>query len=770
MHLLDSPHFRPLVPTALRIGLVWITIIFIAIYSMVTGAHAQLVLNTGATTASAVVQTEQLRAELVAHAPQGVESGKPLWIGLLLTHQPHWHTYWKNPGDSGLPTTLQWTLPAGLSAGDIDWPTPQRIAVGSLANYGYEGAVLLPVPVAVSPDWAAGRLTGDLEIKLFASWLVCRETCIPQEGNFVLRIPALGSTAVHGSAFDAAHAASPQAFGGTLDASVSGDSMLLTAKGLPAAWHNQALQGFPETTNVLEAPATPQSTDTVSTQARAPATGVQVWDQGVWSARVPLSTHRDASPESLPMVLAWGGQSLRAIAPVQGTWPAVAARATVSPALQAALDGNPNTGLGADGAAASGSLFGNSGWQAWLLALAAAVLGGLILNLMPCVLPVLAIKVLALTRHSEYSRASQRAQGAAYALGVIVSFVALGGLLLGLRATGEQLGWGFHLQSPGVLAGLAALFTLLALNLAGVFEVGRVLPSRLAGLQARHPVVDSFLTGVLAVAVASPCTAPFMGASLGYAIGLPAVLALGVFAALGLGLALPFLVISWIPALQHWLPRPGAWMQTLRQFMAFPMLATVVWLVWVLGHLTGVDGAASLLLLLLALALLVWSLGLTGRSRWLFATISIATVALFTGAIGRNVVQITPTTLSATDAADSSGGREAVWQAWAPGRVDTELAAGRAVFVDFTAAWCITCQYNKKTTLSHPDVVADMQSHRVVLLRADWTRRDPAISQALEQLGRSGVPVYALYQPGHAPVVFSEILSVQTLRAALASL
>ena len=405
-----------------------------------------------------------------------------------------------------------------------------------------------------------------------------------------------------------------------------------------------------------------------------------------------------------------------------------------------------------------------------MLAIGAALLGGMILNLMPCVLPVLAIKVLGFSRHSEHSRGSQRAQGLAYTLGVVLSFVSLGALMLALRATGEQLGWGFQLQSPAVVAVLAALFTLLGLNLAGLFEVGMLLPHKLASLQARHPVVDAFLSGVLAVAIASPCTAPFMGASLGYAISLPAGQALGIFAALGLGLALPFLAAAWVPAFGHMLPRPGAWMDTLRRFMAFPMLATVIWLVWVLGHLSGVNGAGALLALLLCMALVVWSLGLEGRSRIAFATLSIASLAGLTGAIGPLVINMDDPGSTGTTAAASGSGNAATWQAWAPGRVETELAAGHPVFVDFTAAWCITCQYNKKTTLNNASVLADMRTHQVTLLRADWTRRDPAITVALEQLGRSGVPVYVLHQAGKPPVVFSEILDAQELRSALAKL
>ena len=295
----------------------------------------------------------------------------------------------------------------------------------------------------------------------------------------------------------------------------------------------------------------------------------------------------------------------------------------------------------------------------------------------------------------------------------------------------------------------------------GQLEVGNLLPGNLASVQLRHPLGDAFLSGVLAVAIASPCTAPFMGASLGYAIALPAAQALGIFAALGLGLAMPYLALSWLPALANVLPRPGAWMESLRRFMAFPMWATVVWLLWVLGHLSGVDGAASLLALLLCVALLVWSLGQTGRSRMVFATLSVLLGLWLATSIGPNVFKEE----GVAPAADNGS---AGWQPWLPGRVDAELAAGKPVFVDFTAAWCITCQYNKKTTLADSGVVADFAAKKVRLLRADWTHRDPAITQALSALGRSGVPVYVLYQAGQAPLVMSEVLGVNELRSALA--
>jgi thiol:disulfide interchange protein DsbD len=390
-----------------------------------------------------------------------------------------------------------------------------------------------------------------------------------------------------------------------------------------------------------------------------------------------------------------------------------------------------------------------------------ALLGGLILNLMPCVFPVLALKVAGFAHHANDAPA-RRAGGLAYAAGVVLSFIVLGALVLALRATGEQLGWGFQLQSPAVVAALAALFTVIGLNFAGVFEFGSLLPSRLATLRAQRPTVDSFLTGVLAVAVASPCTAPFMGASIGLAIGLPAPVALAIFAAVGVGMALPYLAACWVPAVARALPRPGPWMDIFRRLMAFPMFATVAWLVWVLGQQSGIDGAGALLALLVALAALVWALTLRGRARLIVGSaMALGAVALL-GSLGPAVTRLADPVATA-----ASGER---WQAWAPGKVDQLLAAGQPVFVDFTAAWCVTCQYNKKTTLSSDTVLADFDRRNVALLRADWTRRDPAITAALAALGRSGVPVYVLHAPGRAPQVMTEVLGAGELRAALDAL
>ncbi len=679
---------------------------------------------------SAVVKTDEVRAELVAHVPDGLGPGKTAWLGLSIEHAPHWHTYWKNPGDSGLPTTLTWRLPAGVAAGDIAWPTPQRLPVGPLVNYGYEGKLLLPVPLTVAPDFKADAL----EVTLSAQWLVCKDVCIPQQGEFALRVPAAASTATHAAQFGAAWAAQPvdvreaQARAELVD---DARALRVAITGLPATLRGQPLAFFAETAGVIDHAA--------QLAGR--------WDGGTWRADVPISPQRFESPQRMHAVLTAPGQvaGARVELAIGGAWPALAAPAPAAAqqtAREAVAPPPPDVGFG--------------------LALLFALVGGALLNLMPCVFPILSLKVLGFAGHAHSGRALWGG-GIAYSAGVVLSFVLLAALLLVLRAGGEQIGWGFQLQSPGFVAALAVLFTLIALNLAGLFEFGSVLPSGLASMRLRHPMADSFLTGVLAVAVASPCTAPFMGAALGFAFTLPAAQSLLLFAVLGLGMALPYLVMSAWPALARALPRPGAWMSTFKTFMAFPMLATVVWLVWVLGQQTGVDGAAALLAVLVALAFALWAWGRVdgtraGRAAW--GTLGAALLAL-------SLAWAVPLWREVQAAPAAAAGER--WQPWSAERVAALHAEGRTVFVDFTAAWCVTCQVNKRATLSDPALLADIDAARVALLRADWTRRDAAISNELLRLGRNGVPVYAIYRPGDSmPTLLPELLTVQSVRDALA--
>lgn len=677
----------------------------------------------------AVVTTDHVRAELVAHAPDGVAPGREVRLGLKIAHQPHWHTYWSNPGDSGLATTLAWTLPAGVTAGPVDWPTPRPLPFGPLMNHGYEGEVLLPVKVTVPEGFAAPAL----DIALKADWLVCKDVCIPESGSFRVSLPAAPPTTAHAALFADTLARVPAPSDrAKATGQVSPDGLELVVDGLPADWRGRPVRVFPELNSITD-PAAPV---------------VQRWDGERWVTRLPLSPYRTEGPATLDLVLNPDGNArgLRVSASVAGDWPAPGSTPVpeIAPASPPPPPAAPATSV--------------------LPAMALALLGGLLLNLMPCVFPILSLKVLGFAR-SGASRRALAVQGVAYTVGVVASFVGLAALLLVLRAGGEGLGWGFQLQSPWFVAALAIVFTLIGLNLAGVFEVSLLLPGRLATAQAKHPVVDHLLTGVLAVAVASPCTAPFMGVALGAALTLPVGEALAVFAALGFGMALPFLAAAVVPQVATWLPRPGVWMARFKVLMAFPMFATVVWLLWVLALQVGIDGAVGVLALLVAVAFAAWAFGAPGfgpRARAGFGAVAAAVLAA-------TAVWAWPGLRAVPEAAVASA--PAGWAPWSPEAVRQSLAEGRPVFVDFTAAWCVTCQFNKRTALADAEVLARMQQRGVRLMRADWTRRDPTITQELARLGRSGVPVYALHAgAGVPPRLLPEVLTADQVLSALDTL
>jgi thiol:disulfide interchange protein/DsbC/DsbD-like thiol-disulfide interchange protein len=715
--------------TSARLGRYLVHAFALCLLGLGFSGHAQ-------TSVSATSNTPQVQAELTAHAPQGVQAGQVVWVGLQMTHQPEWHTYWRNPGDSGLPTQLEFNLPAGVQAGDIAWPLPHKLQAGNLTNYGFDNTALLAVPLTVSQQFKPSA-HNTLDIQLHASWLVCRMECIPQEGDFALSIPVNSSYAPHARAFASALAQQPKTLpSAKVSSHFEGRHLIVQISGLPADLQGKKLEVYPEAPELVAS----------ATDEHPEAT--QSWQGDRWTVQLPLSNLRQGNPTQLGLLLTQGQgdarQGFAIEAPISGAWPEVQDEPAPAPVITLAAPSAANT-------------------AGFVLALLGALVGGLILNLMPCVLPVLAIKLLGFAQHSRQHRA-HRIAGLAYTVGVVLSFLALGSAVLALRAAGEQLGWGFQLQSPAVVSVLAVLFTVIALNLFGVFEFGQVLPSQLLSFQAKHPVVDALLSGVLAVAVASPCTAPFMGASLGLAMTLPNWQALSIFAAMGLGLAAPYLLASLMPAVAKRLPHPGAWMITLRQLLAFPMLATVVWLLWVLGLQTSLDTAFYLLGGLLLLGAWVWSTRLRSPAARMLT-------GLLTLALAWGTWQFTHVGLSAApESARNSAETSQTWQAWSTQNVAQHLAQGQPVFVDFTAAWCVTCQINKKTTLSNATVLADFAANKVALMRADWTRRDPAITQALTALGRSGVPVYVLYAPGQAPVVLSELLSVSQVREALAAL
>jgi thiol:disulfide interchange protein DsbD len=696
-------------------------------------AAATLALAT-ATAFGAPVRTPNVEAELVP-AQAAAAPGSTVTVALRLAMREGWHTYWRNPGDSGLPTTLDWKLPAGMTAGPIQWPAPRALPAGPLVNYGYEGEVLLPVALAVPADARPGT---DLALAARADWLVCKETCIPEGADLTLALPVATGAAPHprwGGPIDATLAALPQPLAGW-SVSARGEGQHVRLELVPPA-------GAADPGKVHFFPL----------------------DEGRIEASAPQALARDGAGYvlTLPVAFQLAPDFRRVAGVVTATQGFPAKAASVDVALAGSVVAGPKP---VDVPPPSLAVPAASSAAAMSLALAVlfALAGGLVLNLMPCVLPVLSIKVLGFAEHHD-SRATMRHEGLAYGAGVLATFTGLALVLVALRAAGEQLGWGFQLQSPLFVTLLALLFFVLGLNLSGVFEFGNVAPASVRGWTSRNRTLDAFGTGVLAVIVASPCTAPFMGAALGFALAQPAWQTLAVFLALGIGMALPYVLLAWFPAWRRVLPRPGMWMVRFKQLLAFPLYATVAWLAWVLGTQLDVDAVLRLAIALIAVALALWAwhaARLGGRAGWRWVALAALAGAVI---VARPLASPPPVDASPSRPAAARG----AWQGYSPGRL-AELATAGPVFVDFTAAWCVTCQVNKRLVLNDPAVLDAFRTRGVALVRADWTRRDPDITRALGSLGRNGVPVYVLYRPGREPLLLPEVLTSRIVADALATL
>ena len=691
---------------------------------------------------AAPVKTQHVEAELVSERTAFVP-GQATTVALRLKMAEGWHTYWQNPGDSGLPTAITWTLPAGVTAGAIQWPAPHALPAGPLVNYGYEGEVLLLTDVQVPADAPVGQ---PLALKAKAEWLVCRETCIPEEAVLDLEIPVAERADPYpqwGRAIASTRDALPRALPGWL-ASAKGDgSKVVVTLTAPAGAATPAnVHFFPYEEGRIE-PAGRQSF---------------VRDaNGTFVLTLPVANQLAAGFTQVAGVVTSSSGFAGSAAPLRAITLDTPLIGTVTAGPKPMQPATPALNVLPSPAASTLSL---------AAAMFLAFVGGLVLNLMPCVFPVLSLKALSLTKPGHGNRRHLRIEGLSFGAGVLVTFLGLAGLLLVFRAAGEQFGWGFQLQSPAVVTSLALLFFVLALNLSGVFEFAPLVPSSAAGWSAHNQYVNAALSGVLAVVIASPCTAPFMGAALGFALAQPAALTLLVFAALGIGMALPFVLLTWFPGWRKILPRPGAWMERLKQFLAFPLYATVAWLVWVLGAQVDNDAVVRLLVTLVVLSFALWAWrAYRGGGARMFS------VAALLGLIGVVVVAwplyVAPSEAQASVQAKPATGEP--WQSFTPALV-TELAATRPVFVDFTAAWCVTCQVNKRLVLTDSEVKKAFSDRGVELVRADWTRRDPAITQALAALGRQGVPVYVLYRPGKEPLLLPEVLQRQTVLDALASI
>lgn len=671
--------------------------------------------------------TPQVQAQLVASV-SAVIPGSEIYIGVNQKIIPHWHTYWINPGDSGNATTISWTLPQGASASEIIWPAPGRFSMGPITNYAYENNVTLLSKITIPSTVAAGDT---FTAHALVDWLVCEEECIPQQVELSLSLPVVG----HSDA--------------------TGDGSPLVAEALarvPVAspWPVTAQQS-----------AIDAETGQGKLQLQVGLAAEQIRQvKDIWFYPYDWGRIRQSDPqqrkdlsEAIQLEIPTGeapaapGDHLTGVLVIQEQQ-GITRGYEINVPVQAAARQN-----------ASNVAFGFFG------ALLFALLGGVILNLMPCVFPVLSIKALSLVSHANYSAVEIRRQGYVYTLGVLASFAVFALLLILLKAGGNQIGWGFQFQSPIFVLLVAYLLFAVGLSLSGVFFIGGAVANTGSSLAEKPGYSGSFFTGVLATVVATPCTAPFMAAALGYAVAQPALQLLAIFLSLGLGLALPYLLLSCWPRLQRWLPRPGLWMERAKQLLAFPMYAAAIWLVWVLVQQAGVDAVIVALGGMLLIALAAWIYNSTRTSatknRWLGNIGVLALVLLAVGFGGARVNS--PATAVQNTAADKN------WEAYSDERLQSLLAEGKPVFLNFTASWCISCLVNERVALGTEAVKQQFEQQGIVYLKGDWTNKDPQITAFLKKFNRSGVPLYVFYPAGQAdsPTELPQILTADLVIAAV---
>ncbi len=693
----------------------------------------------GAAILQASNATEHVKTRLIAE--QGtVAPGEHLWILLQQQMQPGWHTYWRNPGDTGQATTIVWHLPAGVQAGAVQWPVPQRFVIGPLVNYGYEGDVGLLSELSVPSNWPAGQ---PLQIAADVSWLVCADLCVPENASFTLSVPtssgaatAAAGGAIPGSAvlFAAARSSLPQASAWPASISAATKSVQVHVA-MPAA----AAQGL---VDAQFYPSVPGVIDALAQQTFG-------YRDGALTITAPRGDQPAPTVVDGLVLLTRHGASGRERLVLGFPAASVAAVPHFVPLAGAAGEGAPEPSM------------------SFIAMLLSAMLGGLLLNLMPCVFPVLAMKALTLLGHANETARVRIGGALAYTAGVLLCFAILGTVLLALRAGGSSVGWGFQLQNPIMVALLVYVLFVAGLNLSGMFEFGGRLMGVGSELAARGGLVGSFFTGVLAAVVATPCTAPFMATALGVALAQPAWIALLTLLALGLGLALPFLLLSVFPGLARALPRPGPWMNTFKQFLAFPLYASVAWLVWVLAQQVGADGVLAVLggMVALVFALWLWKLphGRSGARAMLRAGSALAVVLaalLLAWRVGAMTHDL-HATLSPVSGEIS--------EPYSRARFEELQAQGKPMFVEFTAAWCITCKVNERLALSGDAFRATLKAGHITYLVGDWTSQDPEISRVLAEFGRAGVPLYVFYPGGGGKAqVLPQILTESSVVKVLA--
>ncbi len=654
-------------------------------------------------------------ASLIA-ADSSIQPGQSFRVALRLVHEPHWHTYWINAG-TGYPTKLTWQLPEGWTASDITWPVPIVIKdhAGNITGNGYEGEILLPVTLTPPKTLETGK-TVQLQAK--AEWLMCAETCVPGQSDVTLTLPVTNDTPQADAQWTAALAQLPlpqTPKNEKISASLAGKTVTLTLDGVTSPLTNPHFFSIDGLVQYDE----PQA---IATSGKR------------MTLRLPVSSTFEGKPTRLTGVLTYGATN------AQRHGLAIDVELTVGP-------------IGTDS-----STPGSKAAAGLLPTLILAFVGGLILNLMPCVFPVLGIKILGFVNQAGADRRKITLHGLVFALGVLLSFWSLATVLAVLRAGGDQLGWGFQLQSPAFVFILAAVMLVFALSMSGVFEFGLSATAVGGDLQTKSGYSGSFFTGVLATVVATPCSAPFLAPALGAALALSTAASFAIFTAIAVGLSTPYLLLSIFPGAIKVLPRPGNWMVTFKEAMAFPLYGTVGYLVWVLAGQTGDTGLLNVLLGLTLIAMAAWLYG-----RYTAPGSKPARVRF--GYIGGALLLGTGALLGWPRVAEPS---DIVWEKWSPSAVASAQQAGKTIYVDFTARWCATCQANKRLVFGSTEVKRVFHERGIVTLKGDWTNHDPAITAELARFGRSAVPFNLLYKPGSAePVALPELLTAATVLEAL---
>lgn len=632
--------------------------------------------------------------------------GQKFQVGLLLEMAPGWHTYWQYSGDSGLPTTIRWNLPEGFSASPIQWPVPQaKIEPGDIQVYAYSERVLLLA--TITPP---ANVTGNATLRADASWLVCEEVCVPGDASLELTLPvAQSATPANTTLFEDFRSKLPSKNAPPFELiwKRTGETLSLQVKNAPTETQ-LALYPLPGEKQIVGHPSF-LPPDTLSIKAVSPFTGVLSTGEGparkAWIVSEKASTRPTATSQTATLSL-------------------------------------------------------------WI-ALFYGFLGGLILNLMPCVLPVISLKIFGFIKQAEDSRRSIFLHGLAFGAGIFVWFLGLAAVIIALRSGGSEVTWAFQFQNPWFNVAIGSVVFVFALNLAGVFEF--VLPGKasnaMESASAAGGLAGSFFQGIFATLLATPCTAPFLGSALGFAFSQSAAVILGMFVAVASGMALPYLLLSASPGWLKFLPRPGAWMERLKQFMAFPLLATLVWILSILGGQRGTEGVVWFCAFLLCLAFACWLLGsfcgpLTSATKRT-ATLLLILATLSSGGwyfLGEKFARI------GMESAD-----RIAWVPFSEAKIQAELAAGRSVFVDFTADWCITCKFNERTAIDTPTIRALLKEKKITPLKADWTNANPEITAALKSFGRVGVPFYIIYPASNpsAPIILPELLTETLLADAL---